>query len=483
MLRKIWIILLLLPVVLGCASCQWHEAKEVIAMADSIDQTQHVIYDDTAALGGVIRTLDNPLGKLLMSNTLGKAYYYMGRNLEDQYQQIPEAAACYIEADRLHINDPIYRGRVNSCMGYICGQNNSDSLDLIFCLRAYEAFNKTDITGYQVHMLLNIAEAYISLHDFVKADSVLKIAESYDIEDNNYRNRLLRYRGMYYYQQHMYDTAHVYYLTALHHSAYRENICRDYLNLARTYLKLDSLSQATLYAQYTIECSSNPANISNAYYVLLQQANENQDTELLSQYSHAREDAGREYANICVKYAEAVTLLKEYVSNPYPWRWVWILFISTLCVCLLCLISALIFRKHAQTARNAVEDIATHMHLQEEQLLENQFLLDCNTILSSIIDKYHTPHKRWRKYRMLKNDVDPWLHDWIGKLDALPLSEQEKIFCTISLIYSHWTDVDIADYMCYTKDSIRIIKNRILKKLGISSSEFTKFLRDLFLET
>ena len=59
---------------------------------------------------------------------------------------------------------------------------------------------------------------------------------------------------------------------------------------------------------------------------------------------------------------------------------------------------------------------------------------------------------------MLKNDVDPWLHDWIGKLDALPLSEQEKIFCTISLIYSHLTDVDIANYMCYTKDSIRIIK-------------------------
>ena len=183
------------------------------------------------------------------------------------------------------------------------------------------------------------------------------------------------------------------------------------------------------------------------------------------------------------KVIDKYPCLKEYVSNPYPWRWVWILFISTLCVCLLCLISALIFRRHAQTARNAVEDIATHMHLQEVQLLENQFLLDCNTITSSIIDKYHTPHKRWRKYRMLKNDVDPWLHDWIGKLDALPLSEQEKIFCTISLIYSHLTDVDIANYMCYTKDSIRIIKNRILKKLGISSSEFTKFLRDLFLET
>ena len=89
-----------------------------------MDQTEHVIYDDTAALGRTIRSLDNPLGRLLMSNTLGKAYYYMGRNLEDSYQQIAAAAECYIEANRLQINDPIYRGRVNSCMGYICRSNN-----------------------------------------------------------------------------------------------------------------------------------------------------------------------------------------------------------------------------------------------------------------------------------------------------------------------------------------------------------------------
>ena len=114
----------------SCSS--WHEAKAVIAMADSIDQTEHVIYDDTAALGKAIRCLDNPFGRVLMSNTLGKAYYYMGRNLEDYHQQVAGAAKCYIEVDRLQIDDPIYRGRVNSCMGYICAQNNNDSLALIF---------------------------------------------------------------------------------------------------------------------------------------------------------------------------------------------------------------------------------------------------------------------------------------------------------------------------------------------------------------
>ena len=63
--------------VLGCVfiltSCGWREAKEVIATADSLDQTEHLIYDDTAALGKSIRCLDNPFGRLLMPNTLGKA--------------------------------------------------------------------------------------------------------------------------------------------------------------------------------------------------------------------------------------------------------------------------------------------------------------------------------------------------------------------------------------------------------------------------
>ena len=88
-------------------------------MADSLDRTEHVIYSDTAALGRVIRNLDNPFGRLFQHNTLGKAYYYMGRNYSLS-NQIAAAADCYIEADRLQIDDPIYRGRVNSCMGYIC---------------------------------------------------------------------------------------------------------------------------------------------------------------------------------------------------------------------------------------------------------------------------------------------------------------------------------------------------------------------------
>ena len=179
-------------------------------MADSIDQTQHVIYDDTAALGGVIRTLDNPLGKLLMSNTLGKAYYYMGRNLDDYYQRFSDAAECYIKADRLHINDPIYRGRVNSCMGYICGQNNRESLALIFYERAGQNFKESGNEWRFAHNLLSISENYIHLHQLPTADSILNIAKTFKL-DSNYLGRFEYMRGLYFYKQQSYDSATVHF--------------------------------------------------------------------------------------------------------------------------------------------------------------------------------------------------------------------------------------------------------------------------------
>ena len=67
-------------------SCRWHEAKEVIITADSLDQNEHVLYDDTLALRQTIRTLDNPLGRLFAHNQLGKAHttYLLWRYIKNE---------------------------------------------------------------------------------------------------------------------------------------------------------------------------------------------------------------------------------------------------------------------------------------------------------------------------------------------------------------------------------------------------------------
>ena len=479
--RMFCVVGVLCVVMLGLCSCTWHEAREVIAVADSLDQTEHVIYDDTAALGRTIRSLDNPFGRVLMSNTLGKAYYYMGRNLEDSYQQVAEAAGCYIEADRLEIDDPIYRGRINSCMGYICAQNNNDSLALIFYEQASEDFRGSCNEWYYAHHLLNVIPCCINLHLFTKTDSLLQIAQLYSL-DSAYRARYYETHGLYFYEQLQYDSALVYFNQGLNYWQSEEDKCFSYLKIMQVSLDINDLAQAIPYAQCIIKQSNNPNYISNAYYCLMQDAKRKNNAELLSQYSHARTDALKLLRVNTNKYAEAAPKLMEYLQDPHPWRWVWVTLSLIVVICIILALGAVVYRQRNRIACEQIQQLSTHVENQEARLTQELVYRQFHEKLSEIVNKYHIPHKRWRNYSMLQRDINPWLHTWFQKLDTLPLSEQEKIFCTISLIYSHLTDVEIAEYMCYAKESIRIIKHRLLKKIGISNAEFSDFLHNLSID-
>jgi tetratricopeptide (TPR) repeat protein len=452
----------------------------VITLADSLDQAEHVIYDDTAALGQTIRRLDNPVGRLLMSNTLGKAHYYMGRNLSLS-NHIAEAAEHYIAADRLQIDDPIYRGRVNSCMGYICAQNNSDSLALIFYERSKNAFKESGNEWYYAQSLLNVSLRTINVHQFNKADSLLQLAQSYQL-DSAYQARYYEIKGLYFLEQQQYDSALVYFNQGLNFWQTQKDKCFSWLKMMQIYFHTNQMDNALFYSNLLISTSNNPNYLSNAYYCLLLDAQKQNDAERMSVYTHARSDAQKLLRNHTNQYATATPQLENYLHNPHPWRWVWITIISIAFICLLSIAGVLTYRQRTHVANVQIKALTTHVQDQEARLTQELVYRQFHEKLSDIVNKYHTPHKRWRQYSMLQRDINPWLHTWFQKLDTLPLSEQEKIFCTISLIYSHLTDVEIAEYMCYAKESIRIIKHRLLKKIGISNAEFSDFLHNLSID-
>ena len=458
-------------------SCRWHEAKEVIITADSLDQNEHVIYDDTAALGKVIRSLDNPFGRLLMSNTLGKAYYYMGRNLSF-INETADAAKCYIEADRLQIDDPIYRGRVNSCMGYICAQNCSDSLALIFYERASEDFKNSGNDWRYAQALLDRIESNVCIHNYITADSLLQIARTY-LLDSAYQARHLETKGLYFYVQQQYDSALVYLKQGLNYWQFEREKSFIYLKIMQVYYDLNQLHLAIPYAKLIVKYSTNSNHLSNAYYCLMQDAKNNNNTELLSQYSHARTDAQRLLREYMLQDAEALPILEEYLSNPHPWRWVWITLTSILIVCILLALGAIVYHKRAHVAYQQLDQLSTHMENQEARLNQELYYRQFAEKLSNIVDRYHTPHKRWKEYTILKRDLNPWLHLWLRQLDTLPLSDREKVYCTISLIYSHMTDTEIAEHLCYDKHGIRIFKQRIAKKIGTTAACLLDYLRHL----
>lgn len=458
-------------------SCGWQEAKEVIAAADSLDQTEHVIYDDTAALGQTIRTLDNPVGRLLMSNTLGKAHYYMGRNLSLS-NHIAEAAEHYISADRLQIADPIYRGRINSCMGYICAQNDNDSLALIFYERSNNAFKESGNEWYYAQSLLNVSLRTIKVHQFNKADSLLQLAQSYQL-DSAYQARYYETLGLYFYEQQQYDSALVYFNQGLNFWQSEKNKCFSWLKILQIYYRINQIGSAVPYAEWIVANSENPNYCSNAYYILIENAKANNNVELLATYSHQREDINRllEQQNEC--YSLAHQRLQTYLSNPHPWRWVWITLSLIVVICIILAIGALVYRQRNRIACERIDQLSVQLEEQANYLQKQERTSHYEKCLEKIRIKYPTPLTKWNNYDQLKTDVAPYLRDWLQALDQLGLTNREKVFCVFTFVYPQLSAAGLATYLCNTEKTVRVLKTRLVKKLGIPSSQLHFFLQNL----
>jgi len=99
--------------------------------------------------------------------------------------------------------------------------------------------------------------------------------------------------------------------------------------------------------------------------------------------------------------------------------------------------------------------------------------------LDKLRRKYPKPLNKWNDYSQLKQDINPYLHNWLEALEKLDLTNRENVFCTLSFIYPHLPIDDLANYMCITKDAFMVRKARVVKKLGITSTQFVEFLQSL----
>ena len=323
-MRYIGKMLLVAVLVMSCTSCaHWREAKAVIAEADSLLTHEKTITRDTVALSFAINTLDGPLGYVFAKQDLAKAYYFMGRNFY-YLNDFSTAADYYMLCDRLNPSDPMYKGRVNSCMGFLCKQDSCFEEALEFYLRANEAFEKSGDERRIANGLVSIAEQYVCLYEYAKADSVLQIASSYDI-DSSYYARMVDVKALALYNQQLYDSALVMLLSIKDYPRNIEARCFSYQMIMQIYNLLNEPDTAIKYARYIITNSNNPNYRSNAYYHLINDAKFNNDLEHISLYSCVREDEDRKIQHDAELCAQAALKLKDYLRNPYPFLYLWIL--------------------------------------------------------------------------------------------------------------------------------------------------------------
>ena len=457
-------------VMMSVTSCaRWREAKAVVAEADRLLGEEKRITRDTAALNFAIETLNGPLGYLFAKQELAKAYYFMGRNFY-YLNDFATAADYYILCDRLNPTDPLYKGRINSYMGYLCKQDSCFEEALEFYERANIAFAKTDNQKRYANGLLSIAEQYVNLKEYNKADSILQIANNYDI-DSTYHAMLIETRGLYFFALQQYDSALTYFLRIENFPRPLEARCYSYMKIIQIYARQDKYQMATKYANYIILNTTNPNYKTNAYYVLLKEAEFCNNLKKLAEYSYLRKDEDRKIHDNAECYAQASSKLKSYILNPNPYGVINLCFAGAIILFLILVVFAyIIYKRHQSVSRKNEEMV----YSQEEQRIAKRKLFERKIFDHSV---YFLQPNIWKDTNKLREQANIYCGNIFYRLEeTYHFSEQEMKICLMVLL--EFPREQMANYLYVQPNTISKAKGKIAKILGTTSSDLRNFLID-----
>ena len=472
-------ILLLLPLIWFATSCaRWQRAECVIAAADSLDVTQRVLYDDTMALRQAIYALNNPLGRAFKRSTLAKAYYYMGRNLHRTYEQVERAAECYIEADWLKIDDPLYQGRVNSCMGAICMNYNEDSLSLLFYERALESFERSGNEWYYANGLLNICMIKCGLQQFAAADSLWQMAVSYSFDDNYYWY-LNDVRAVYFYYQNLSFSP-----DSIIRYLRKNPIINSYraTKLSGAFYDLGQMDSAAYYAEKVVNDFDVPDNKVSAYYILHKYAILNNDISAADSIAGLRMDEKCEAEVDKIDSLNAIQVFRDYLHycETFIWR-----VIGYTAIVILLIVEFFGVLLYWRRKKKHVETQAKEVQLAKEeycQTVEEQYQHRRQALLQHVEElrkRYPIPDKKWNDYTVFRSELNQSLLCLLDKLSEQKLSEKEIRLCVYCILYYDVSTKILAEYMIYSAVGIRTFKQRTAQKLGTTAANLYDFLVEL----
>lgn len=448
-------------------ACQsWREAKAVVKEADSL-LVEGVIMRDTVVLAEVIRIFNNPMGRIFAQEELVKAYYLMGRNLDDYHHNFSDAADFYIEADRLKTKDLILRGRINSCMGYLCKQDSCFEEALMFYERSSNAFKVSGNEWYYAHNLLNVAEQYVNLREYDKADSVLAIAEGYEIDSAYYAN-VMDVKAMALFNQQKYNLALA---CLLETKNYQQNVeVQSYraMKMMQLYARMDSLRQTIPLANYILQNSTNAIFRSNAYFYLIQDAEKHTKLKEIAKYSYLREDEDRKVQHNSEYYAQASTKLKVYLQNPNPYRKM------GSCIAIIGLLLILVTGGALWLCKHYFHTVkigAKNKAKRRANFTKRVFNHSIHFVKAAT----------WKDDKTVRDLANLHFSDMFNRLeDTYHLSEREMQICLMILL--EYSREQMADILHLQPNTISKAKLKIAKELKTNSATLRDYLIDFLVE-
>ncbi len=346
----------------------------------------------------------------------------------------------------------------------------------MFYERASIAFHESGNDWYYAHNLLNVAEQYVNLREYTKADSILHLAAEYEI-DSAYYADVLDIKAMLLFNQHLYDSALIYLSSIEHYPRNKDAKCYSYMKLMQSFIQLNEYELAAQYANYLLSNTKNPTYRTNAYYCLLRYAEMQHDMDGLAKYSHLRKDEDRKVQREYVLYAEAFNKLKSHLEQPHPYRGLNVAVISGISFLVLGFNRFRHNRKRIKREKQKSEELQTqivNMETERELILEQNIQIVKERVYNNSIE-FPTTSDIWKdSAKLIKKGNDLYYNLFSHLQKEFGLKEQELKL--ILLVLLDTPNNTIADLLSYSPKSVATIKRYVANKLGTKALYLKDFL-------
>ena len=460
----------------GCKSRAVEEAREVIAVADSL-RAEGQGYTDSVVIAEAYNTLEK--WQYIYPTDYVHACYHYGRLLRNNDDPVA-AMQVFINGTHSRSKDYHILGRIYSNMGSISHLAGEYQLAYDMYSRSADLFlqNGDTLLYYCLHSDMSFELAKQGKQDEVYAILGSMPNQQYDkqLQIKNVEARLILCKFL-----HKYDSV-LYYADSI--AKLNGESPMQLISKAQAYCYLHQYDSATYYAQRTMALSSELFNLNNALYILIHCDSINNGYKVYG-LSAERADIQKQIEIRQGKLSQAVQLLEQDLGCRPDMRWLYAV-VGIILFVLAIGILYYIWQKRKQhhkliievqekkQEQNIIEDSINNLSLlqteKRKQIIEE---------VESVCHQFHDPNNirkdlRWNDYEIMCSIVNFRMFGIVDQLHAYSLSEKEIRLCLLVLFQA--STKQMVDLLPYAQSGLGKLKYTTARKLGTNTSNLRIFL-------
>ena len=456
----------------GCKSRAVEEAREVIAVADSL-RAEGQGYTDSVVIAEAYNTLEK--WQYLYPTDYVHACYHYGRLLRNNDDPVA-AMQVFINATHTSSKDYHILGRIYSNMGSISHLAGEYQLAYDMYGRSADMFLKNADTLLYYYLLNDMA---IEQAVQGKKESTLELISIIWQNSSNpdLIMQTLETEAEMYFQRQQYDSALFYTSKAL---KYNPNSTSSLLVTAQTYSFMHVGDSAVHYAKLVLKNTDEPCNINNALYILTND-DETKDKQSIRETAANRSDVQKILEIRQGKLSQAVQILEQDLHRRPNLMWLYA--ILGTCLMIGCLLWIYIIHKKKRHQllsqqvtqledKHTIEQQRHARIVQEHTEYENSIVTQIEQTCAVLCNSKHLKEDLcWSNFDQMCDIVNKQLYFIAKKLQTTySLNDKEVRLCVLILIGIS-NSKQLADMLCYGESGIRNFKNRTARKLSTNSIE------------